>query len=188
MKITAVRHGETEGNVKRIVQSHTGGLLTVRGREQAKDTSRQLAAERFDAIYTSDLRRCIETAELLLAGFPTPSFIRTEQLRERDQAAYDGKSWDDLPVAILENTDIAARVPGGESWLQVEARIAALLNDLYAQYPDGSVLLITHGGPVKTLRSLVDGLSLEEAVRDMISNAGIWRGEIASPVVPTAVS
>jgi len=188
MKITAVRHGETEGNVQHIVQSHTGGLLTVLGREQAKDVGRRLTAEQFDAFYTSDLRRCIETAELVLSGPPGTPFTRTERLRERNQAAYDGKRWEDLPAIIFEGNDITAHVPDGESWLQVEARIADFLNELYSQYPDGSVLLITHGGPIKVLRSLLDGVTLQEAITDMLPNAGIWRGDMTAPVRVTVVS
>jgi broad specificity phosphatase PhoE len=107
MKITAVRHGETEGNIKRIVQSHTGGRLTERGREQAKQTGSQLAGEEFNAIYVSDLRRCIETIEIMM---PNARYIPTMQLRERSNGIYDGRSWDDLPVSIFEGSDITTRV------------------------------------------------------------------------------
>lgn len=185
MKITAVRHGETEGNVKRIVQSHTGGILTERGREQAKQAGGQLTKERFDAIYVSDLQRCIETAEIMLPG---TSYIRTEQLRERSNGVYDGRSWDDLPAFIFEGSDITTRIEGGESWLDIERRIAELVNKLYKQYPHGHVLLITHGGPIKVLRSLIEGLTLQEAAVDMVPNTGIWRGEVVATVQPTVVA
>jgi alpha-ribazole phosphatase len=185
MKVTAVRHGETEGNIKRIVQSHTGGRLTERGCEQARQAGKQLAGEKFDAIYVSDLRRCIETIEIMLPNAP---YVRTAQLRERSNGIYDGRSWDDLPTFIFEGSDIVTRVEGGESWLDIEARIAEFINELYAQYPDGHVLLITHGGPIKVLRSLIEGLTLQEAAVDMVSNAGSWRGEVIAPVQPTVVT
>jgi broad specificity phosphatase PhoE len=188
MYIVAIRHGETEGNVKHIVQSRTGGKLTQRGREQAVDAGSQLLGERFDAIYSSDLQRCIETAELVMDNLPGVAFIPTEQLRERGLGVYEGGSWEAVPWSELEGDNLAASVPEGESWLKVEERVASFINEIYEQYPQGRVLFITHAGPIKALRSLAEGISLRESIDMPIENASIWRGEIAAPVKHTIVS
>jgi alpha-ribazole phosphatase len=185
MKIVAVRHGETEGNIRHIVESHTGGALTEKGREQAKNTGQQLVSEQFDVVYVSDLSRCIETVENMLPGVP---YVCTKLLRERSNGVYDGRSWSDLPPTVFNGSDITTRIEGGESWLDIDARIASFINDIYEQYPSGKILLVTHAGPIKVLRSLVDGVALQEAVIGLPPNAGIWRGEVTGPLQHTVVS
>lgn len=83
MRITAVRHGETLGNVKHITQSHTPGELTAKGVEQAHKLGILLKDEEFDAVYCSDLRRAVDTASIIVTYHPslklitTPAFTRT---------------------------------------------------------------------------------------------------------------
>ena len=65
--IFLVRHGETEDNVNQIMQGQTHGRLTQHGREQAASVARRLANEDVAAIVSSDLRRAIQTAEIIAA-------------------------------------------------------------------------------------------------------------------------
>jgi broad specificity phosphatase PhoE len=66
MHITAIRHGETEGNILHRVESHTGGTLTETGRERARAAADQLAGRNFDIVYISDLQCCVQTATIII--------------------------------------------------------------------------------------------------------------------------
>ena len=61
--IYLIRHGESEGNLKRICLGNTDLGLTEKGREQAEKTAKALSPVDIDAIYSSDLIRAVQTAE-----------------------------------------------------------------------------------------------------------------------------
>src|SRR5690242_11799752 len=80
--ILLVRHGQSEGNAERRFGGHTATPLSPRGLRQAHITAQALASESITAIYSSDLRRAVQTAAPLskLTGVPV---IATEAFRER---------------------------------------------------------------------------------------------------------
>ena len=65
MQLVIVRHGETEANVGRVIQGHSGNNLSERGRQQAQCLAERLRHETIDYVYCSDLLRARETAEIL---------------------------------------------------------------------------------------------------------------------------
>nr|XP_054774283.1 fructose-2,6-bisphosphatase TIGAR-like [Lytechinus pictus] len=83
--LTFVRHGETEYNKKRLLQGQIDIPLNEQGIKQADALGRYLSNERFDRIYSSDLSRCVQTAEGLIknAAVPRPNIITDARLRER---------------------------------------------------------------------------------------------------------
>ena len=92
MEISFLRHGETEANVAGVWQgSRHGGVLTDRGREQARSLRDRLASVDFDAVVSSDLVRTMETADL--AGLdPEPD----AGFREMDIGAWEGLTRDEV--------------------------------------------------------------------------------------------
>lgn len=182
MKVIVVRHGETEGNVRRIVESRTHGVLTPVGILQAEAASERLQNEAIDALYTSDLQRCVDTAEIIAQHHPKLALCRTVRLRERNQGMFEGGHWDDLPWLNFEGDHLAHPIPGGESWLEVEARIGNFLNDLITSHSGQTVLLVTHGGPIKAMRSLLGGMSLRQSVDERVLNGEIYRWEMSEPL------
>jgi len=182
MKIFAVRHGETEGNVRRVVESRTHGVLTPAGIAQAEAASKLLHDEMIDALYTSDLQRCVDTAEIIAQHHPKLVLCRTVRLRERNQGIFEGGHWDDLPWLNFEGDYLAHPIPGGESWLDVEARIGGFLNDLVASHTGQTVLLVTHGGPIKAMGALLGGMTLRQSVDERVLNSEIYRFEMDNPI------
>jgi len=63
MKVTIMRHAETPANRERIIQGHQGGTLSDYGKKQAKRVSKRLMYEHIDIIYTSDLKRAVQTTQ-----------------------------------------------------------------------------------------------------------------------------
>src|SRR3989344_2019069 len=87
--IYVVRHGETETNVKGILQGYESSSLTQRGIEQARELSEKFKIVKFDAVYSSDLERAQKTAEIITQEDDLP--IKTNnQLRERNFGRYEG--------------------------------------------------------------------------------------------------
>lgn len=134
--IFLARHGETVDNARQIMQGQTQGCLNDKGREQARLVAERLASEPLDAVVASDLRRAIQTAELLAEPHHLP-VVTTPLLRERDWGGFTGRYIPDLK---------------GEAWPDdVESEEALLLRAraflLYitATYPGGRVVAVGHG-------------------------------------------
>lgn len=183
MKLTLVRHGQTIENTRGIIQGQLPGHLTEKGKHQAQAAADKLKGRKFDAIYCSDLQRCIDTAEPIRREFPDTPFFTDTQLRERSGGKYEGRR----PVLFLLvhklRGDVdSIRMPGGESWEDVRTRVKPFLNELFKSYSEGSVLIITHGGPVRGIRSLLEGRSLEDVYKDGTPNAGIWEETMTEPL------
>ena len=173
MKIYAVRHGQTEGNVAQILQSRIDGSLTPHGIEQAEATALLLQHEQFDAIYCSTLGRCKQTLSYIAQYHETTPVHYTDQLIELDKGDLDGKSWDQLPADFYEKAYLEQPLPGGESWQDVARRLRSLLHNIYNSNYD-SVLLVTHDGPLRVLHALLGGIELSEAIKTGYKNAGVY--------------
>lgn len=174
MNITLVRHGETVENVNSVIQGHLPGKLTAKGQMQARDLADKLRHHKFDVIYISDLGRCVKTSKPILVHHENTQVIYSVALRERKCGKYEGRVHDEFFWQSLPGSENAKKYPGGESWLEVKKRMKPFLNQLFAEYPSGSVLIITHGGPLRSIRSLLEGKSLGRLNKEGTPNAGIW--------------
>lgn len=186
MKISVIRHGQTTGNISKIVESGIGGKLTEMGITQAQAAAEKLKAEVFESIYCSDMQRCIETASYIRQYHSdTPFFLRND-IRELSKGIYDGGPWSNLPDYINDKTYIDTPIEGGESWSNVRNRIQKFLNEIFdTQEPH--VLVVTHEGVLKVMRSLFDNLPLDEAVKIQYDNASIYTWDMSSKFIPESV-
>lgn len=174
MRITAVRHGETIENQKHIIQGQTPGTLSNKGIAQAKKLAETLADEDLDFIYSSDLRRCRDTAEFVHRYHKDIPLKYNALLREFHGGTHQGESNESQEWKTIKNSDLHQNVPGGESWDEVYARVTAFLDSIYDAHPSQHVLLITHRGPMLVIRSYVEGIPLEELLYEEIPNAGVF--------------
>lgn len=173
MKITVVRHGETIENQNHIVQGQTPGTLSDKGIAQAKELAETLASEDLDIIYSSDLRRCRDTAEYIHRYHENTPLVYNALLREFHGGIHQGKSNDSQEWKSIKNDDLNQRVPGGESWDDVYARVTDFLDSIYEAHADQHVLLVTHRGPMLVIRSYVEDKPLESLLYEEVSNAAI---------------
>lgn len=162
-----LRHGETALTGERRYSGSGGGdpELAPAGREQAARAARALAGrtdtERPDAVVSSPLARCRQTAEPAAALLGVPVAVE-EGLRETDFGAWDGLTFAEArradPAAHdawLASPDAAP--PGGESLAAVADRVAAARDRLLAAHRGHTVLLVSHVTPIKTLVRLALG-------------------------------
>lgn len=173
MKITAVRHGETEGNVRQITQSHAQGKLTSDGIKQAEELALLLEDEEFDIAYSSDLKRATDTASIILESHTNTKLIYTPLLRERSLGLLDGVSYESVPKEVYDVTKINFTPPEGESLSDVRERLIDLLNDMYVNHPHARILVVSHGWTLKIMGALLTNLSLQESWDSNIGNATV---------------
>lgn len=134
--ILLVRHGETVDNARQIMQGQTQGCLNQRGREQARQVARRLAGEQLDAVVASDLRRAMQTADIISAPHGLP-VVTTPLLRERDWGSFTGRFIPDLKGEVWPD-DI-------ESEEALLARARSFLVYIATTWPGRRVLAVGHG-------------------------------------------
>lgn len=185
MKVTAVRHGETEENVGRIVQGHLPGNLTDIGKQQAIKLADKLSNEVFDRIYCSDLQRCRDTAIYIRKQLPHIPIEITPALREINFGSFQGQPASSIDWESVPGNFYTRKPGGGESTLEFSKRVVDFVNELYENYPDSNFLFITHGGPMRILKSSIEGDSLEELFHNTIENTALWKFQVKNKLKPT---
>lgn len=162
------RHGETDWNRERRWQGHAQTTLNAAGREQARLLATELASEPPEAIYSSDLPRSRETAEIVGTALGLPVSL-DPRLREVDVGEWSGLTSAEVEERFPDGFE--RRLAGGTGWTQGEEfgamgqRVVAALLDIAAAHDGGRVLVVTHGGPIVSAQleggsRLEDGLSV----------------------------
>ncbi len=175
--LTLVRHGETDYNAKDIVNGgNVDTLLNETGRAQVRALAKKLKKKKYDVIISSDLKRAVETAEILSAELKVPHAAKWKELRERDMGDWSGKPEQQyriaLPNGVIASPGLSPFTPeNGESFETFVQRMEKALQRIRAEYPGKRVLVACHGGPLKCLQALVENLSHAEAAADEPRNA-----------------
>jgi broad specificity phosphatase PhoE len=143
--ILVARHGETDWNLERRWQGWADPPLNENGRAQARELAAQLAEVPFDAVYSSDLRRAHETAEIVAAPHGVP-VIADARLREVDVGSWSG----------LLHTEVAERYPDGvrtdgETPEQHAERVRKAVEEIARENDGRRILIVTHGGSIRAL-------------------------------------
>ena len=146
------RHGETFWNVENKICGATDIALTPRGHEQARALGAELARQGLavDRILCSPLSRAHDTARHIAAATGWPLQVEP-RLREQNFGRFEGTPRDGLAFKAAKG-HFVERFGGGESMLQVAARVYSLLDELAARQ-DGPVLLVAHNGIARAVRS-----------------------------------
>lgn len=179
--VVLARHGETRWNRAGRVQGWAPTRLTDRGRRQADALGADLAGRyEPDRLACSDLPRARETADRVAAATaadPEPD----RRWRERDAGRLQGFTHERLlercpRLSITENgaAALSERPPDGESLAETARRVRAAFDDLSAGLGGGTAVVVTHGGPLRTLLGEIEGLDPTTAIEARSPpNAGI---------------
>ena len=161
-RLIVVRHGYSESNASGRYTGQMDVPLHEIGRAQATLVAKYLAAhEKIDAVYASDLSRAMETAKPTAAHFgltvtPVPA------LRELSMGIWEGMLYEDVckaygDVLKKREVDYTYPCPGGESFADLYARVRDAVLRLAEQNEGKCILLVSHGGAIRTLRCMAAG-------------------------------
>ncbi|MBN1122091.1 MAG: alpha-ribazole phosphatase [Anaerolineae bacterium] len=163
IRLLLVRHGQTDWNHQHRYQGQTDIPLNEAGREQAARLAPRMESYSIDTIYASDLERAWETAAIVSRG--TGLEVRPDpRLREMSFGVFEGLSFDEIGEQWPDElsawiTDRSNTPPEGEPMDQFVARLRAFLADIEANRQDETVLIVSHGGPLKGIVRLLLGLN-----------------------------
>lgn len=165
MRLILTRHGETVENQEGILQGHMPGNLSELGKLQAKRLALRLKNEKIDEIYSSDLKRAVDTTDEIIKFHPGIPVFYTEKLREGNMGSYTGK--------YKGEVDFNQKPKDMESWEDMRARSKGFLDSLYRKNPGNCVLFVGHNGINKALISEILGKGPEEikSIKSQVNTA-----------------
>jgi broad specificity phosphatase PhoE len=160
--IHLARHGETDWNRELRWQGHSNPPLNERGRRQARALADALEGTSLAAVYSSDLRRASETAEIVALRLGLPVSV-DPALREIDVGSWEGLTLAEIEARFPEAVDRWERRgahgwDGGETHDQMAARVHDAVHSIAAGHEGEEILVVTHGGPIRALKALAAGL------------------------------
>jgi broad specificity phosphatase PhoE len=145
--VLLIRHAEHPLIGHALAGRDCGVHLSDEGRVQALAVAKSVAAEGIVCIQSSPRLRCVETAEALAEAFDLPVLIESA-LDELDYGNWNGASFEALdrdPAWHVWNSERSrARVPGGETMAEAQARIVEHLQQAQRRYRDGVIAIVTH--------------------------------------------
>jgi broad specificity phosphatase PhoE len=155
-------HSTSEDNEAGVASGWRDPALSPKGRQQAADLGQRRRGERIDAVFCSDLKRAVETAEIAFRG--VAPIRRDRRLREYDYGTMTG-----MPTEVMRGerpARVYAPFPDGESLRDVVERVRGFL-DYAARRCDGQrIVIIGHGATKLALDHLLAAVPLDKAASD----------------------
>ncbi len=180
MNLYLIRHGETDWNKHGRIQGHLDIPLNQQGRLQAKILATKLKDLHIEKIYSSDLSRAYQTAEIIKKTIDSP-LISENRLRERNYGEWQQLSWSEVhlqnPKVRQEwkNDPLHSKPPQGESIQELYDRVHNLFSEILKSDKDkDNILIVAHNSPLRIIISIAKGVALEELrTIDHLSNTEI---------------
>ena len=169
MRIVYFVHATTEDNERGLATGWNDVPLSAKGRCQAEEL-RDAVAGRFDVVICSDLERALETARIAFAPIVP---VADRRLHEIDYGTLAGCPAAEVKKDLTRYTD--KPFPGGESYEDVRARVAAFLDEIRGKYIDRRVALVAHQAPQLAIDVILYGKTWTEAFRDDWRNTKAWQ-------------
>ena len=174
-EIVLIRHAHSTANLKGILAGRNNRTaLSPRGKTEAQSLADQLSTTDFDAIYSSPLKRCVDTISPLIAGSKRKiQFL--EGLIEMEYGSWSGKPLRQLsrnPLwKTIQNRPSLVRFPGGESFLEMFDRANQAVMD--ASIGKERIAIVSHGDVIKAIVAFHLGMALDSFQRIAIDPASI---------------
>ena len=175
VEIISETHSLTTDNETGFATGWLPGQLSETGRKLAPEIGERHRSDNIAAVFVSDLRRAVETAELAFGRSGIP-IEQDERLRECNYGALNG-----MPVARLaaeRSRHIDEPYPGGQSYREVVEQMRSFLRDLAREWDGSTVLIIAHSANKWALDCLLNGASLKDLVDAPFAWQEGWRYEL----------
>lgn len=168
VKVIYFVHGTTYDNASERCSGWNQVELNELGKEQAKNLGEVRKDTKFDVLFTSDLIRAIDSANI---AFPNYDKKVDKRLRECNYGDYDGQS----KKLVVYEAHITNPFPNGESLKDVESRIKDFIEYLKKEYDGKTVGIIAHRAPQLAFEVLTKNLTWEEALENDWRKHKAWK-------------
>lgn len=175
-RLILVRHGQTNWNIEGKWQGHSDIPLNDVGKQQAVDAANELREEKIDHIYSSDLKRALDTAEQINT-YHGRTIIQDARLREQNLGRWEGIFHKDIENifpdewASFMSDPASTEIVGGESVGQLSARVTEAINEIARRHTDENVMIVAHGLALAVFLCHVQNESIEKAYTKVPENA-----------------
>lgn len=177
--IYLVRHGESEWNVRGLIQGQSDSALTQKGEAQALKLAKELKAIKFDAVFSSDLMRAKNTADII-ALEKNLAVETSKALIERNFGKLDGKPGKQIGIfyELQRKADPDSyKFYGIESDEKIANRMFAFLKEIAVVYCGKTALIVTHGSLVRVLLMQLGYATLDQIPPFSVGNGAIVKLE-----------
>ena len=180
-QLLLVRHGKTAWNREGKLQGTIDIPLEEDSKEEIAKLAEILRGRNIRSIYTSPLKRAVETARIIQVEIRVDQLFADNNLRERNVGSFQGKSVSDLPAPYnkigLDLFFAQAPIDDGEPIQEFNERTLATIKRIAQKHQGESVLVVTHGGNIRTILDSVNQSLI--TLPDVISNSTVFVLEVA---------
>ncbi|HHV29302.1 histidine phosphatase family protein [Acetivibrio mesophilus] len=168
-RVIFVRHAEAEGNFNRVFHGWTDSCITEKGHLQAQRVAERLKDVDIDVIYSSSLKRTLQTAQYI-ADVKNLPIIRTDKLKEINGGEWENKGWAELPhlwpeeYDSWENRPHEHKMPGGETMVEFQKRLIDEVEYILSNNKGKNICVVTHGTAIRSMMCYFKGCDLTEMI------------------------
>lgn len=171
MRIFLVRHGQTDDNIKNLMQGWKDTPLNETGKSQANQLISFFETQKIDIIYSSDLSRAYETARIIAKSLNKQVFL-DKQLREMYLGSWEGHSWQEIEAEFSyflgkpENEKNALNIHSGESYIEFQLRSFEVFKKIVKNHTSKNIMIVTHGGVIREIIARI--MKINQTQKDAI--------------------
>jgi alpha-ribazole phosphatase len=190
VELVLVRHAEAADEARGRCYGRLDVGLSAAGRTQCGGLAATLASLRVDAVVSSPLRRARDTASVIAEPHGLRVQVR-DGLGELDFGEVEGMTYDEIAASRPQlyaqwmSAPTTVVFPGGESYAELQARVAEAVSALRDDFDGRTVVAVTHGGPIRAVLVDILGLPADRMFRVAVDTGSItrlaWQGDI--PIV-----
>ena len=169
-RILLFRHGETANSKEVCFNGHYDVELSERGKNQFQHWAEILKQEKFKAIYSSDLKRTLNSAQFIAKehGLDPVSY---PELRELSFGTWEGMSFSEVEATypgqmkVRMESVTTFQADGGETYPQLQTRVIPKFEELVARHPNDQIAMVCHGGVNRVILSHLLGIPMDKIFR-----------------------
>ena len=160
LRIVLLRHGETNYNIEKKLQSPKDSL-TDKGKEQILKLQDGLNRFNFDEMISSDEKRAVESAEIISQTM-NKNFKKNSLIREKSSGVFSDKLVDEIDWSSVQGSFLEKKIPEGDSIRDVMIRASEFFKILNEFKQGETVLVISHGTFLRVLFCLIFNKDVQE--------------------------
>ncbi len=180
MEILLLRHGETLWNFEKRCQGLTDLDLNETGLRQARDVAQHLKEENIHAVFSSNLKRAIQTANAV-SELHALEVITDNDFRELDHGEFEGHTFTEIQstyadfIQAWREKPANLAIPGGESIAEVDKRAWRGIENIKRHFLHKTVVIVSHQFPMVSILCRITGTPLNNYRSFHVDPCGLTR-------------